>query len=189
MIGRLRGVLSSVRANGVLLEVGGVGYDVLMAPAALGELPAVGEEIVVHTHLHVREDLMELYGFAHEGDRALFRVLLSASGVGPKVALAVLGTLGSEGTRRAISTEDVDALCLVPGIGRRSAQKLVLELRPKITGTEATTGSTTALGEVREALEGLGYQSAEIREVLASLPADEPLEGLLRMALQELGRR
>ena len=190
MIGRLRGTLASVHASGVLLDVGGVGYDVAMTPASMEELPPLGEEVVVHTHLHVREDSLEVFGFLNEGDRALFRTLLGASGVGPKLAMAALGTLGGDAFRHAITTEDVDALCLVPGIGKRSAQKLVLELRPKLGAGEAELpAGPGSIAEVREALEGLGYQPAEIRDVLAGLPPDEPAEGLLRQALQELGRR
>ncbi|MFQ5966627.1 MAG: Holliday junction branch migration protein RuvA [Acidimicrobiia bacterium] len=190
MIGRLRGTLASVHPDGVLLDVGGVGYDVKMTPASMELLPVVGEEVVVHTHLHVREDVLELYGFSNEGDRSLFRILLSTSGVGPKLALATLGTLGGDGLRNAITTEDVEALCLVPGIGKRSAQKFVLELRPKLgAGDAELPAGPGSISEVREALEGLGYQPTEIRDVLASLPSEEPAEGLLRLALQELGRR
>jgi Holliday junction DNA helicase RuvA len=189
MIGRLRSVLVSLRPNGILLEVGAVGYEVAMTGPALAELPPMGEEVVVHTHLHVREDVLELYGFLTDADRVLFRTLLTASGVGPKVGMAILGTLGGDGVRQAIATENVDALCLVPGIGKRSAQKLVLELRPKLGALDTELpASRNSVAEVREALENLGYQPAEIREVLASLPTDQPVEGLLRLALQELGR-
>lgn len=190
MIGRLRGVLATVRPGVVLVDVGGVGYEVSMTASAMENLPPIGEEVVIHTHLHVREDVSNLYGFTGEADRALFRTLLTASGVGPKLAMAVLSTLSADSVRQAVSAEDVDALTLVPGIGKRSAQKLILELRPKLAGAEADLASTPgSVGEVREALERLGYQSVEIREVLAGLPVDESVERLLRMALQELGRQ
>ena len=190
MIGRLRGLLAGIGSTSALIEVAGVGYEVAMTPEAMAELPPVGEEVVVHTHLHVREDLLQLYGFTSSSERALFRTLLSTSGVGPKLALATLGTLGADGLRQAVTTEDVDALCLVPGIGKRSAQKLVLELRPKLGAPDSDLETAPGtLAEVREALEVLGYQPAEIRTVLATLPVDEPTEGLLRMALSELGKR
>ncbi len=190
MIGRLRGLLASVSGTVALVEAGGIGYEVSMAPSSLQQLPHIGEEVVIHTHLHVREDLLELYGFTERRDRDVFRTLLTASGVGPRLALAVLGTLGEESLRHAISTEDTETLTLVPGIGKRSAQKLVLYLKGKLAGGEAELGAAPgSVAEIREALEGLGYQTAEIRDVLAGLPADEPVEDLLKMALQELGRR
>ncbi len=190
MIGRLRGVVASKDIDGAVVDVAGVGYEVALSPRSLGELPAIGEEAVVHTHLHVREDQMSLFGFCSEDERDLFRVLLGASGVGPKLALAMLGSLRPAELRRVVVTEDVDALTLVPGIGKRSAQKLVLELRARLELPESEMlGGGSALAEVREALEGLGYQAAEIREALSGLPADGAIEDLLRGALQRLGRR
>jgi Holliday junction DNA helicase RuvA len=190
VIGRLRGMVVSKGIDAAVVDVAGVGYEVALSPRSLGELPAVGEEVVVHTHLHVREDQMSLFGFCSEDERDLFRVLLGASGVGPKLALAMLGSLRPTELRRAVVTEDVDALTLVPGIGKRSAQKLVLELRARLELPEAEMlGGGSALAEVRDALEGLGYQAAEIREALNGLPADGEIEDLLRGALQRLGRR
>lgn len=190
MIGRLRGMLVAKHTERIVLDVGGVGYDIAVAPRGLVELPGVGEEAVLHTHLHVREDQLALFGFPDEDQRDLFQLLLGVSGVGPKVALAILGTMSPDDLRRAVVTEDADALTLVPGIGKRSAQKLMLELRPKLDMPEAdlpSSGSTVAA--VREALEGLGYQSPEIREALRDLPADLGVEDMLRTALQRLGRQ
>ena len=132
MIGRLRGVLAERTAGGVLVDTGGVGYEVAMPPRDSAALPPVGEEVVVHTHLHVREDTMSLYGFATEEARDLFRDLIGASGVGPKLGLAILATLTPEQLRTALAAEDVDTLTTVPGIGKRSAQKLVLDLRARL---------------------------------------------------------
>ena len=189
MIGRLRGVLAAKGVDAVLLEVAGTGYEIAMAPRGLEELAAVGQEAVVHTHLHVREDQMALFGFPAEEERDLFRVLLGASGVGPKLALAVLATMRPAELRRALVSEDVDALTSIPGIGKRSAQKLILELRARLDlpDVEITAGGT-ALSEVRQALEGLGYQPAEIREALAGSESEGAVEDLLRAALQRLGR-
>ena len=190
MIGRLRGVVASKGLDAAVIDVAGVGYEVSLSPRSIGELPGIGEEAVVHTHLHVREDQMALFGFCTGDERDLFRVLLGASGVGPKLALAMLGSLRPAELRRAVVTEDVDALTVVPGIGKRSAQKLVLELRARLELPEAEMlGSGSVLAEVREALEGLGYQAAEIREALRELPPDGEVEDLLRGALQRLGRR
>lgn len=187
MIGRLRGVLAARTPEGCLVEVGGVGYEVAMPSRDLAMLPAVGEEIVVHTHLHVREDQMALFGFGSEDGRSVFRLLLGTSGVGPRLALAVLGTLSPDRIRAAILAEDVDALVAVPGIGKRSAQKLVLDLRARMALPVGDIPSGGALGAVRGALESLGYAAAEIRDAVDGLEGDD-VEGLLRAALQRLGR-
>lgn len=189
MIGRLRGTLAGLRATGVVLDVDGVGYEVVVAPRTVADLPSLGEEVVLHTHLVVREDAMLLHGFGSESERDLFRILLSASGIGPKVAMATLGALQADELRRAIAAEDVDTLTLVPGIGKRGAQKMVLELKPKITTVEAESvvGAST-VAQVREALEGLGYQAAEIREAMADIETDAPVGEQLRQALRSLGR-
>jgi len=189
MIGRLRGTLVSKYAERVVIDVAGVGYEIAVAPRTIVELPSVGDEAVLHTHLHVREDQMALFGFETEDQRNLFRLLLGVSGVGPKVALAILATLSPEALRVAVATEDADALTQVPGIGKRSAQKLMLELRPKLDLPDADLPSSgSAIAEVREALEGLGYQAAEIREVMTGVDAELPVEEMLRTALQDLGR-
>jgi Holliday junction DNA helicase RuvA len=189
MIGRLRGTLVSLRATGVVLDVSGVGYEIAVTPRTVADLPSIGEEVVLHTHLVVREDAMLLHGFDTESERDLFRVLLGASGIGPKVAMATLGALQAEELRRAIAAEDVDTLTTVPGIGKRGAQKMILELKPKITASDAgSVVGTSTVSQVREALEGLGYQAAEIREVMAAIEADAPVAEQLRQALRSLGR-
>lgn len=190
MIGRLRGVVAAKLHDRVVLDVGGVGYEIAMSPAGIGDLPGIGEDAVVHTHLHVREDQLSLFGFAHDDQRELFRLLLGVSGVGPKVALAILGTMSTNELRTAVLTEDADALTMVPGIGKRSAQKLMLELRPKLDLPDAELpASGSAVSEVREALEGLGYQGNEIRAALQELDTSQPVADLLRTALQRLGSR
>jgi Holliday junction DNA helicase RuvA len=191
MIGRLRGVLASKAPGRVLVDVGGVGYEVAVTPRALAELPDIGEEAVLHTHLHVREDVMAMFGFPTEQERDLFRLLLGASGVGPKVALAICATLEPGALQRAVMTDDVETLQTVPGIGKRSAQKLILELRPRLEIPDGDLPGSEAggLAQVREALEGLGYQPSEIKGVLSQLPGEGPVEGLLRDALRMLGQR
>lgn len=189
MIGRLRGVLVSTRETGITIEVGGVGYDVAMTPKDLGSLPGIGEEIVVHSHTHVREDEISLYGFVSEHDRDLYRILLSASGVGPKVALAILASMSATDIIRAVNAEDPDALTIAPGVGKRSAQKIVIELAPKLAGREADVISGVGFGGVRQALEGLGYSTAEINSVVVDLDPGETIESQVKRALQILGRQ
>ena len=189
MIGRLRGTLASVGADTVLIDVQGVGYDVAISSRTFLELPGVGSEIVLHTHLHVREDQMALFGFATSDDRDLFRLLLGVSGLGPKVALAILATMSSDDLRRVVVTDDMAALTVVPGIGKRSAQKYLLELRPKLEVPDSALQGSGPLGEVRSALEGLGYQPDEISGALRDLPPDLPVKDMLRRSLQVLGKQ
>lgn len=189
MIGRLRGVLVSARESVITIEVGGVGYEVAMTTRDLAVLPGIGEEIVVHTHTHVREDAISLYGFEAEPDRELYRVLLTASGVGPKVAMAMLASMTSEEIIRAITGEDPDALTVAPGVGKRGAQKIVLELGPKLAGREIEIVGSSSLGGVRQALEGLGYSSSEINTVISELNPADTIETQVKTALQIMGRR
>jgi|SRR3990172_8559326 Holliday junction DNA helicase RuvA len=189
MIGRIRGTLVGRSASEAVIDVAGVGYEVVMPGRDLAALPPLGEEVVVHTHLHVREDHLGLFGFITPEERDLFRDLITVNGVGPKLAVAILATLTPERLRVALVSEDVDALVSVPGIGKRSAQKLILDLRARleIVGESALTGGG-AMSEVRDALEGLGYGAPEIRDALAGLDGDGRVDDLLRSALQRLGR-
>ncbi|HEU4318841.1 MAG TPA: Holliday junction branch migration protein RuvA [Acidimicrobiia bacterium] len=189
MIGRLRGVLVSSREQGIVIDVNGVGYEVAMTTRDLATLPGIGEEIVVHIHTHVREDELSLYGFGSESDRDLFRVLLTASGVGPRVASALLASMTGDEIVRAITGEDPDALTIAPGVGKRGAQKIVLELGPKLAGRETEVVGGGGVGGVRQALEGLGYSIAEINGVVGDLDPTDPIEVQVRSALQRLGRR
>ena len=191
MIGRLRGTLVGRSGEAVVIDVAGVGYEITMTPRDIAALPGLGEDVVVHTHLHVREDALAVFGFESDLARNLFRTLIGTSGVGPKVAMAMLASYRPDELRSAVVTEDVDALSAVPGIGKRTAQKLILELRPKLADLEAESviGESASSGaQVREALESLGYSSIEIREVIATLPGDAPVQEQLRRALQALGR-
>jgi Holliday junction DNA helicase RuvA len=188
MIGRLRGIIVETSHESIVLEVGGVGYQIAVTPRALSDLPGVGEEVVLHTHLHVREDQLALFGFGSSADKDLFGMLLGVSGVGPKVAMAMLGTMTFEQLSLAVATDDIAALTAVPGIGKRSAQKLLLELKPRMDVLDEVSMASGQLGEVREALEGLGYGADEIRGTLANMPEDLPIEELLRRSLQQLGQ-
>ena len=190
MIGRLRGLLAAKESEFVVVDVGGVGYEVAVTPGTLTTLPGVGEEAVLHVHLYVREDQLAMFGFGSSEQRDVFRLLLGLSGVGPRVAQAMLATFEPAELRRIVATEDVGALTVVPGIGKRTGQKIMLELRARmdVLEVEAAAGGAVT-GEVREALSGLGYAQDEIREAMRELPIDLPVEELLKLSLQELGKQ
>lgn len=188
MIGRLRGTLVDVGTGGVVVDVGGVGYEIAMTPAAIADLPSMGEDVVIHTHLQVREDDQSLYGFASAPDRDLFRILISASGIGPKVGMSLLATMSPGELRRAVATEDVGALSAAPGVGKRSAQKIILELLPKLADAEAEVVTGTGRAQVRQALENLGYVDAEIDEVISDVDAGAPVADQIKAALKLLGQ-
>lgn len=196
MIAQLRGTVAAVSLGEVILDVHGVGYRVFVAPGT--RVGAVGDELTVHSCLVVREDALDLYGFVDPTARTLFATMLGVSGVGPKLALAAIGTLGTDGLRRAVVTEDVAALTVVPGIGKKGAQRMILELREKLgslttdAGTPAARGPAAnghdTRGEVRQALAALGYAPAEVAQTVDALPVDagETPETLLRAALRSL---
>lgn len=198
MIARLRGTVVASGLGEVVLDVGGVGYRVRV-PAGTAVGPT-GAEVTLQTHLAVREDALELYGFADVATRGLFETLLSVTGVGPKLALAALGALGADGLRRAVVAEDIKALTVVPGVGRKGAQRIILELRERL-GAAASDNlpgdsspvipSNGAHGEVREALLALGYAVGEVQPIIAALPNEPGVspEELLRAALRDLGAR
>lgn len=195
MIAHVRGKVVHRDSDAVVVDVGGVGYLVLVA--SLDRVPARGEVVELHTSLQVREDSMTLYGFPDRAGLELFELLLTSSGVGPKLALAALRTHRADVLRAAIATGDVATLTSVPGIGKKSAERLVLELRDKVGAGwdvpgEVVAGDvggapTTPLGEVREALASLGYSAAEVQAALADLDGDGDTSDLLRRALRSLG--
>jgi len=211
MIGSLRGVVLD-RATGagqsaeVLLEVGGVGYRLLVPTGALHQIGTPGSPAFLHVHTHVREDAIVLYGFPSRAERICFETLIGAHGVGPAVALALLSVHSPAALQRAVLADDADALMLVPGIGRKTATRLLLELKTRLDidldGTdlrlvrddtvgpdglisaEVTAAATRA--EVRAALSGLGYGADEVRHALSRLPVEGDLEDHIRLALREL---
>ena len=191
MIGSVRGeVLERVPTGEALVEVNGVGYRVLVPLSAIPRLEP-GTAAFLFTHLHSRDDGMTLYGFPTRDERDTFEVLIGASGVGPKLALAILSVHSPGVLRRALVDDDVEALTLVPGVGKRTAQRLLVELKarlevPSIDAADGGAASSSARAEVRTALAGLGYQADEVREVLAQLPDDGAVEDLLRDALKLL---
>jgi holliday junction DNA helicase RuvA len=190
MIGSLRGtVLDRAIGGEVLVEVGGVGYRVAVPSGSVAALEPGGPAFLF-THLVVREDAMSLYGFPDREQRDTFEALMSATGVGPKLALAILSVHSPSALRRTVLEGDLDALTLVPGVGKRTAQRLMIELAAKL-GTTApdpagAEGGPSARAEVRAALEGLGYGVEEVRFVLDTLPVDGAVEVLLKEALKLL---
>lgn len=189
MIGRVRGIVVERGPGGIVVEAGGLGYEIAITPRGLTDLPPLGEEAVLHTHLHVREDQQALFGFPSAEERNIFRVLLGASGVGPKLAMAIVATLPPPDLRRAVGADDVAALEAVPGVGKRTAQKLILELRPRLDmGDGEIPGDSGGMSEVRQALESLGFGAPEIREALREVSTEGATEDVLQQALQVLGR-
>ena len=195
MIGWLRGQLLSRLAEGeVLLDVGGVGYRVAVSTPTMAALGSEGDEVALHVHTHVREDAIVLYGFASADERRCFEALLAAHGVGPALALAVLSALSPHELVRAVLEEDIDTLCAVPGVGRKTAARLVLDLRSRLSvpelGDRPLPGSgppaSGSRQEVRAALAELGYGPDEIRRALTEVPEEGAVEELLRHALREL---
>jgi Holliday junction DNA helicase RuvA len=206
VIGSLRGTLLDRSLRGdhpsgeALLEVGGVGYRVLLPASALARLGEVGSAVFLHVHTHVREDAIVLYGFPTRDERQCFESLIAAHGVGPAVALALLSIHSPVALRRAVATEDAAALTQVPGVGAKTASRLLIELKTRLdfdldlpelvsvngNGNGHGGRSATSRAEVRVALAGLGYGAEEVREAVSRLPEAGTLEELLRAALRYL---
>ncbi len=189
MIGHLRGIVTKSAAGFVILSCGGVGYKVAATRATLSPLRE-GTEASLWTHLAVREDILDLYGFADEEEQHFFEMLLSVSGIGPKSALAILDIASVETLRSAISTGRSEYLTKVSGIGKKTAEKIVLELRDKVgTGSAYETASLKGDEEALEAMKALGYSGAEARDALRQVPPEiESSSERLREALKIMGR-
>ncbi len=199
MIGSLRGALLDRGDAEVTVEVAGVGYRVLVSPTTTISLGEVGHEVFCWVHHHQREDAVTLYGFASRDERASFEALLGAHGVGPALALAILSVHSPIALARVVAEDDVGALCLVPGVGKKTAQRLLIDLKSRLSvpdlgdapaataGSSTGPGPVTARSDVRIALLGLGYTEGEVRDVMADLPDDGDAGSLLRDALQRLG--
>lgn len=199
MIGSLRGTFAARPADAeVLVDVGGVGYRLTVSAPTAASLGSVGADVYLYVHTHVREDAIVLYGFLHDDERRCFEVLLGAHGVGPALALAILSQLSPAALTTALLEEDADALCAVPGVGRKTAARLLIDLRSRlelpdfsVSSTAANT-VTVARAEVRAALVELGYGPEEIRGALDRVSPEEEedsVEELLRGALRELASR
>jgi Holliday junction DNA helicase RuvA len=186
VIARLRGTLVASGPDGLVLDVGGVGYLLAATPSAVRKAGG-RDEVVLETYLHVREDALQLYGFADTEERELFSHLLSVSGVGPKVALAIVSGSRPAELRRAIALEDTARFEAIPGIGRKTAQRVVLELKEKLAaGVDvAPAGAQTSDLVARDALVELGYSLVDAERALADVDSELPAEERVRLALRK----
>jgi Holliday junction DNA helicase RuvA len=179
-----------------MIEVAGVGYRIAVSPTTAVALGDVGDEVLVHVHHHIREDAQLLYGFPTADERRCFEALLGAHGVGPALALAILSVHLPPALARILAEDDLGALCLVPGVGKKTAARLLIELKSRLsipdlgepvpTSLTGAGGVPTVRGDVRIALAGLGYSDAEVHEALTGLPDDGDPSLLLKAALQRL---
>jgi holliday junction DNA helicase RuvA len=196
MIAHLRGKLLAKHPNQAIVETGGVGYDVTISVPTFSELPAVGAEVALHVHTHVREDAIALYGFLRASEKALFEKLITVSGIGPTLAIKILSGMAADEMVAAIRGNDVARLTRIPGIGRKTAERMVLELRDKLPEVgPASAPAVPAMGATEEdvlsALVNLGYQRAAAEKALAVATKDgkgSTFDTLFREALGALSK-
>lgn len=196
MIGRLRGTVAGKQPPHLLVDVQGVGYELESPMSTFYVLPEVGGELLIHTHLIVREDAQVLYGFATVDERSLFRALIRVSGVGAKLALAVLSGMDSQTFARCVQGSDTVALSRLPGIGKKTAERLIVEMRDRLgvleteggaarSGPGGTRAAPMPTDDAVTALEALGYRAAEARRMVSAINSEDlPREEIIRRALQ-----
>ncbi|HEY87071.1 MAG TPA: Holliday junction branch migration protein RuvA [Dehalococcoidia bacterium] len=192
MIASLHGKLEALGSDRAIINVGGIGFQVYMPTTALSTLGTIGEEVMLHTHLHLREDGATLYGFTSAEELGLFQTLISVSGLGPKLALAMLSAMDIDKLTMAMATGSADLLTEIPGIGKKMANRLILELKEKLGAGWITTPATELAQENTEvlgALTSLGYSVSEANHAVATLPpsTDLSLEEKIKLALQYFG--
>jgi holliday junction DNA helicase RuvA len=196
MIAHLRGKLLAKHPNQVILETGGVGYDVTISVPTFSDLPGVGSEVALHIHTHVREDLIALYGFLHPAEKHLFEKLITVSGIGPKLAITILSGMAADEMVGAIRSNDVGRLTRIPGIGKKTAERMVLELHDKLpaerVGEVAAAPAMSAVEEdVLSALMNLGYQRAAAERAVLAVTKNGKggaFEAMFREALAALSK-
>lgn len=194
MIGSLRGRLAAKQAPGIIIECSGVGYEVETPMSTFLELPPLGAELFIHTHMLVREDAQLLYGFATIDERHLFRTLLKVSGVGAKMGLAILSAMTVSDFERYVHLEDAAMLVKIPGVGKKTAERLIIEMRDKFdkgSGQASIPGTARVSGDSRseavDALVSLGYKPAEVKRLLAQIDIkDKSAEDIIRLALRQV---
>lgn len=201
MISYIKGTLAGIMEDGIVLDAGGIGYHVFVPGQVLDALPPVGETLKIHTYLQVREDAMTLFGFLTQEDLRIFKLLLGVSGIGPKGALAVLSVMTTDDLRFAILGEDAKAIARAPGIGNKTAQRLILELKDKVSldeaferkaahtqETSAGSGGNEIKNEAVLALTALGYSSSEALKALNGVEVTDGMdvETLLKLALKQM---
>jgi len=202
MIAFLAGTIADKATDAVTIDVHGVGYLLSVSTGTLASLGAVGDEVLLYTHLHLRENEIALYGFAEPAERTAFLALIAVSGIGPKVGLAVLSSLTPQMLANAVTTEDVALLSSVPGIGKKTAQRMILELKGKLgatlgagdlagsgagSGASATPVAASALAEAQAALFSMGFAPVEVAEALVGADSEDNTAALLKFALHRLG--
>ena len=190
MIGRLSGSLAAKSPPQVLVDVHGVGYEVDVPMSTFYDLPGLGEPVVLLTHFVVREDAQLLFGFLTHEERATFRLLVKISGIGPRTALSILSGLSVEELGRAVSLQESGRLVKVPGIGKKTAERLLLELKGKLGEAVSApqTVASSAQADIVQALVALGYNEREAQATLKTLPADVGVEAGIRQALRALAK-
>lgn len=194
MIGSLRGRLAAKLAPSVVVECAGVGYEVETPMSTFLELPSIGEDVFIHTHMLVRDDAHLLFGFASEDERHLFRTLLKVSGVGAKMGLAILSAMTAADFARCVQHEDTAMLVRIPGVGKKTAERLIIEMRDKIDkgpASPAVDGTIRVAGDAKseamDALVALGYKPAEVRRLLGQIDVkDRSAEDIIRLALRQV---
>lgn len=199
MISYIRGELAEAEEDKIIVDVGGVGYGIFMSPRVMAQLPGIGEEITVHTYLNVKEDAMQLYGFLSRDDLAVFKKVITVSGIGPKGGLSILSQLSADDLRYAVLSNDVKAISAAQGIGKKTAEKLILELKDKLRIEDVLdhareggiqTADHTAAGDAQQdavaALVALGYGSTEALKAVRQVEITEDIsvEDVLKQALK-----
>ncbi len=202
MIGRLRGILLEKQPPYLLLDVNGVGYEVQAPMTTFYRLPGLGQEVVLHTHLSITENLHQLFGFSEQRDRSLFRTLIKVNGVGPKLAIAILSGMEADDIARCVRDDNINALTKVPGIGKKTAERLVIELRDRLKNWDMPQGDMLAHSEIQSiatdndvfaeaesALIALGYKPVEAAKMVSLASKQKPdakSEELIRIALRSI---
>ena len=195
MIGRLQGTVIDKQAPDLLLDVQGVGYELLVSLSTFFAIPAVGESVTLHTHFVVRDDVQQLYGFTERSERTLFRHLIKVNGVGPKMALGVLSGMSANEFAACVHNNDVDTLVRLPGVGKKTAERLVIEMRDRVGSIEASVSSTNVHAaqpdltqEAESALIALGYKPQDAAKMISRVAGKETLgvEQLIRSALKNM---
>jgi holliday junction DNA helicase RuvA len=191
MIAGIKGIIESTGSNWVNVDVGGLSFQVFVPTSTLSKISVIGQSVRLHTHLHVREDNLTLYGFSSARELALFEILITVKGIGPKLGLALLSAMEAEQLTMAIASGDANLLTSVPGVGKKTSERIVLELKEKIGGSWIMTQdmeSAQGNGDVLSALTSLGYSVAEATRAVASLPSTQlSLEEKIKLTLKYLG--
>lgn len=198
MIGRLQGKVIEKQAPDLLIDVQGVGYEVLVSLNTFFSVPAVGESVTLHTHLVVREDVQQLYGFGTQSERQLFRHLIKVNGVGPKMALAILSGMSANDFAICVHNNDIATLVKLPGVGKKTAERLLIEMRDKIGDVDATAGGSVAGArevkpdisqEAESALIALGYKPTDAAKIISRVASESVSDAgeLIRLALKSMG--